>query len=92
MPTKREYALFEITPEIEHFAQLCEDNNAIDKELYTKYEVKRGLRDVNGKGVLPDLRIYQTYAPPRSKMARKSRAQATYTTVATISRIWYRDF
>ena len=38
MATKREYALFEITPEIEHFAQLCEDNNAIDKELYTKYE------------------------------------------------------
>ena len=55
MPTKREYALFEITPEIEHFAQLCEDNNAIDKELYTKYEVKRGLRDVNGKGVLAGL-------------------------------------
>ena len=55
MATKREYALFEITPEIEHFAQLCEDNNAIDKELYTKYEVKRGLRDVNGKGVLAGL-------------------------------------
>lgn len=54
MPTKREYALFEITPEIEHFAQLCEDNNAIDKELYTKYEVKRGLRDVNGKASWPD--------------------------------------
>ena len=48
-------ALFEITPEIEHFAKLCEDNNAIDKELYTRYEVKRGLRDVNGKGVLAGL-------------------------------------
>ena len=44
-------ALFEITPEIQHFAGLCEKNNAIDKELYTKYEVKRGLRDLNGKGV-----------------------------------------
>ena len=92
MPTKREYALFEITPEIEHFAQLCEDNNAIDKELYTKYEVKRGLRDVNGKGVLAGLTNILTYAPPRSKMARKSRVQATYTTAATILRIWYRDF
>lgn len=48
-------ALFDITPEIQHFAKLCEDNNAIDKELYTKYEVKRGLRDVNGKGVLAGL-------------------------------------
>ena len=48
-------ALFEITPEILHFAELCEKNNAIDKELYAKYEVKRGLRDVNGKGVLAGL-------------------------------------
>ena len=30
-------ALFEITPEIEHLAELCEKNTAIDKELYTKY-------------------------------------------------------
>lgn len=50
-----EHALFEITPEIAQLAQLCEDNNAIDKELYTKYEVKRGLRDLNGKGVLAGL-------------------------------------
>ena len=48
-------ALFEITPEIEHLAELCKKNTAIDKELYTKYEVKRGLRDLNGKGVLAGL-------------------------------------
>lgn len=48
-------ALFEITPEIERLSDLCEKNNAIDKELYTKYEVKRGLRDLNGKGVLAGL-------------------------------------
>ena len=46
---------FDITPEIEALAQKCEENNAIDKELYTKYEVKRGLRDLNGKGVLAGL-------------------------------------
>ena len=50
-----ETALFEITPEIQHFAEICEEKNAIDKELYTKYEVKRGLRDLNGKGVLAGL-------------------------------------
>ena len=50
-----ERALFEITPEIQHFAELCEEKNAIDKELYTKFEVKRGLRDLNGKGVLAGL-------------------------------------
>ena len=52
---KGEFVLFEVTPEIEHFAELCNKNNAIDKELYTKYEVKRGLRDLNGKGVLAGL-------------------------------------
>lgn len=50
-----ENAIFKITPEIERLAHICEKNNAIDKDLYTKYEVKRGLRDVNGKGVLAGL-------------------------------------
>lgn len=55
MTNNVERALFEITPEIERYAGLCIKNNAIDKELYTKYEVKRGLRDLNGKGVLAGL-------------------------------------
>ena len=46
---------FDITPDIEELALKCEKNNAIDKELYTKYEVKRGLRDLNGNGVLAGL-------------------------------------
>lgn len=29
--------------------------NKVDKELYTRYEVKRGLRDIDGKGVLAGL-------------------------------------
>ena len=55
MEKKNKYALFEITPEIEHFTELCEKNTTIEKDLYSKYEVKRGLRDVNGKGVLAGL-------------------------------------
>lgn len=47
--------LFEITPKIKQLADLCEKNNAIDRELYTQYDVKRGLRDLNGKGVLAGL-------------------------------------
>lgn len=45
----------EITPEIKKLAKLCRENNVIDPELYTKYDVKRGLRDVSGKGVLTGL-------------------------------------
>lgn len=52
---ERERILFDITPEIEELAALCEKSNEIDKELYTQYEVKRGLRDLNGKGVLAGL-------------------------------------
>ena len=48
-------ALFDITPEIKKLAALSEKNNQIEKDLYTKYEVKRGLRDLNGKGVLAGL-------------------------------------
>lgn len=46
---------FDITPQIEELALKCKTNNEIDKELYTKFEVKRGLRDLNGKGVLAGL-------------------------------------
>ncbi len=44
-----------VTPEIVELSKLCIQNNTIDSELYSKYEVKRGLRDVNGKGVLAGL-------------------------------------
>lgn len=43
-----------ITPEIEELAKLCVANR-IDTDLYGKYDVKRGLRDINGKGVLTGL-------------------------------------
>ena len=43
-----------LTPEIQELAVMCEQN-IIDKDLYTKYNVNRGLRDLNGKGVLTGL-------------------------------------
>lgn len=46
---------YEITPQILQLAELSNESNMIDTELYTKYEVKRGLRDLNGKGVLTGL-------------------------------------
>lgn len=45
----------DITPEILQLAELCEKADYIEPELFTKYEVKRGLRDLNGKGVLAGL-------------------------------------
>ena len=45
----------EVTPYVAYLASLTIGESSIDTELYSKYEVKRGLRDVNGKGVLTGL-------------------------------------
>lgn len=47
--------LSELTPEIIALAELCVKNGRIPTELYTQLQVKRGLRDVNGQGVLTGL-------------------------------------
>ena len=45
----------EITPELLALSKLSKEHGQIDPVLYSKYEVKRGLRDLNGKGVLAGL-------------------------------------
>ncbi|MDD2955962.1 MAG: citrate/2-methylcitrate synthase [Oscillospiraceae bacterium] len=45
----------EVTPEIKRLAAICEENSRIDPALYQKYDVKRGLRDMDGRGVLTGL-------------------------------------
>ena len=44
-----------ITPEVQKLTNLCIENGQIDPSLYAKYDVKRGLRDISGKGVLAGL-------------------------------------
>ena len=45
----------EITPDILKLSKQCEAVSYIDPSLYAKYDVKRGLRDLNGKGVVAGL-------------------------------------
>ena len=45
----------DITPEIEALAAQTLQNSSIDPDDFVKYDVKRGLRDLNGKGVLAGL-------------------------------------
>lgn len=45
----------DITPEIKRLSELSARADMIESELFTKYDVKRGLRDLNGKGVLAGL-------------------------------------
>ncbi len=53
MAKKRDFS--EITKDVLELTDICCANSNIDPELYTRYEVKRGLRDLNGKGVLTGL-------------------------------------
>ncbi|MGI6193850.1 MAG: citrate/2-methylcitrate synthase [Eubacteriales bacterium] len=45
----------EMTPKLLKLAEICEANNHINPELYAKHDVKRGLRDADGQGVLTGL-------------------------------------
>ena len=46
---------FEITPAIEALAALSVKNSCIDPNDYVRHDVKRGLRDLNGNGVVAGL-------------------------------------
>ena len=45
----------ENTPEIIELSELSREADLIENDLFIKYDVKRGLRDLNGKGVLTGL-------------------------------------
>lgn len=51
--SKEEYC--RITPQIETLLNKWAENGHIDRELYHRYSVKRGLRDETGRGVLASL-------------------------------------
>ena len=52
---KKERDYSEITPEIKKYAKLCNADCKIDPKLYIEHKVNRGLRDLNGNGVLTGL-------------------------------------
>lgn len=45
----------EMREDLEKFSNLCRKNDIQDEKLYTEYDVKKGLRDKNGNGVLSGL-------------------------------------
>lgn len=50
-----DYGFSKITPQIERLAEKSLEGYKIEPQLYTEYDVKRGLRDVNGSGVVAGL-------------------------------------
>ena len=77
----------EITPEIQTLASFCTQNGTIDPTLYTKYDVKRGLRDLNGNGVLTGLTGISEIRSSKIVDGESSTPRASSSTAAIISRI-----
>ncbi len=50
-----DYKFSKVTPEVQQLADKSLEGYKIDPELYSKYDVKRGLRDINGSGVVAGL-------------------------------------
>lgn len=55
MPIDKTIDYSRVTPEIQALSKLCQENSSIDPALYVQYQVNRGLRDLNGNGVLTGL-------------------------------------
>ena len=55
MATEKKIDYSCITPQVQALGQLCARNSTIDTTLYETYSVNRGLRDINGNGVLTGL-------------------------------------
>ena len=53
--SKANKELTKITPQLLSYVDMCTKNTTIAPELYKKYDVKRGLRDLDGKGVIAGL-------------------------------------
>ena len=51
--TERNYSA--ITEQVRYYADKCVSGGRIDPQLYVEHKVNRGLRDLNGKGVLTGL-------------------------------------
>ncbi len=52
-------------PSLGELAAQCYENDKIDMQLYTENDVKRGLRDINGKGVVVGLTNISTIYPQK---------------------------
>lgn len=50
-----DYGFSKVTPQIQQLAEKSLEGYKIEPQLYNKYDVKRGLRDINGNGVVAGL-------------------------------------
>ena len=59
----------EITPYIKELAALSDASNHIVPDMYAQHDIKRGLRDINGNGVVADKKDPAAEAAANAAMA-----------------------
>lgn len=85
----RENAYCEITPAILALKEQWEKKNYIDPKLYKEYNVKRGLRDEDGRGVLTGLtRVARSSLTASRRGSTSSPRTVCFTTGASIAGSW----
>jgi citrate synthase len=68
---------------MDHYQELCMENDTISDSLFTEYGVNRGLRDINGNGVLTGLTNISKIESFRQEDGRK---------VPCDGKLWYRGY
>ena len=68
---------------IEKYRDLCVENDTISDELFKEYGVNRGLRDINGNGVLTGLTNISKIESFRQENGKR---------VPCDGRLWYRGY
>lgn len=82
---KNEYS--EVTPYIRDLAELSARNNGIVPEMYAQHKVNRGLRDINGNGVVTGLtEISHIKAKEKLPTAARFPARGSFFTAASTCR------
>ena len=84
----RENAYCEITPAILALKEQWEKKNYIDPKLYKEYNVKRGLRDEDGRGVLTGLTRVRSSLTASRRGSTSSPRTVCFTTGASIAGSW----
>ena len=79
--------------DLSELAKMASKNDIINPKLYEKYDVKRGLRDVNGNGVVCGLtEISEIQAFKKTKTAPNTPPRDSCTTAASRSANWSKAF
>ena len=70
--------------ETEELMTICERNDRIPPELFKEFGVKRGLRDVDGTGVLGGSAIFQGSMRLKRRMGKRFRVTDSSGTAVTM--------